>query len=474
MAKDTSRRSFLMASAGGVAAVAMARVGPSAGAAPAVPPAPGVTPGVGEVRGPLDGTELRALPFPAHHVALYWPGSPDAVVRVELSVDGVSFGPVIDAGRDEVGRHRGNGETYGALIAAGGARFARVTTDRPLPRLSVLALDVPPTVGTPDLAAAPIAAAITMPTVISRAGWGADESWRFTNGSETWPPDFYPVQKLVVHHTAGANGDPNPAATVRSIYQYHCVTQGWGDIGYTFLIDEQGRIYKGRNSHAPGDPNGDTITGENTSGAVVTAGHSLGVNQGSVGVALLGTLTSVDATTAAKGALTDLLAWECDRHSIDPYGITRYVDPDGITSSNTPTQPIPNILGHRDVSATACPGDTFYPKLPAVRDAVAARIGAPPDTTPPTAPALNTVTWVKNKFVLSWSASTDTGSGVAGYEVYRATASGGPFTLLGTTSQTTFGDGNVGRLKSFWYFVKAFDRAGLRSVSSNTVAVTRR
>src|SRR3712207_8804536 len=34
---------------------------------------------------------------------------------------------------------------------------------------------------------------------------------------------FFPVQQLFVHHTAGANFDRNPKATMRAIYWYHVV-----------------------------------------------------------------------------------------------------------------------------------------------------------------------------------------------------------------------------------------------------------
>jgi hypothetical protein len=405
---------------------------------------------------------------------VHWAGNPNAQVRIEFSADGIVFGPSIDVGRDEIGEQRRNGETYGAVLAADGASFVRVTADRPIARLSVLALDQEPVASSNTDGPALGAAAVSMPAVISRTGWGADESLRFSNGVEVWPPEFFPLQKCVVHHTATRNSDPDPAATVRSIYYYHCVTQGWGDIGYTFLVDELGRIYKGRNSHPSGSPFGDTITGENDTGDVVTAGHALGVNQGSIGVAFLATLTKRDATAAAKSSLEDLLAWDCDRHGIDPHAVTLYQDPDGITSGYTPTQPIPNILGHRDVNATECPGDKFYPTLPDVRDAVAARIGGGSDTVPPTAPVLNSVTWLKNRFTLRWSASSDTGSGVASYDVYRASAASGPFALVGSTSQTTYSDVNPDRrFKTFWYYVIAVDRVGNRSAPSNTVSATR-
>ncbi len=69
---------------------------------------------------------------------------------------------------------------------------------------------------------------------LSRAGWGADESWRFgPDGSETFPARYFPVQTLAVHHTVTANADPDPAATVRAIYFHHAVTEDWGDSATT-------------------------------------------------------------------------------------------------------------------------------------------------------------------------------------------------------------------------------------------------
>ena len=87
-------------------------------------------------------------------------------------------------------------------------------------------------------------------------------------------------------------------------------------------------------------------------------------------MALLGTLTTHDATPAARDALTGLLAWEASRNGINPEATEAFVNP---VSGATITSP--NIAGHRDYAATACPGDTFYPTLPAIRRDVAALIG---------------------------------------------------------------------------------------------------
>ena len=190
-----------------------------------------------------------------------------------------------------------------------------------------------------------------------------------------------------MHHTAGSNNDPNPAATIRSIYYYHPVTQGWGDIGYNFLIDEAGRIYKGRYSGPAGTRSADTISGENALGHGVTAAHSFQFNSGTVGVALLGTLTTQDATAPARSALVDHLAWEAEHHNIGPNGRSEYVNP-----VNGTRKVFDNIAGHRDVSATECPGGTFYETLPGLRTSVASRIAAGTTVTSSTVTSTSTST----------------------------------------------------------------------------------
>ena len=341
-----------------------------------------------ELHGSLERERTFALPLAASHLAVHWAGQAAAQVTVAFSIDGRTFETPIAVERDEVGETRANGETYGNLLLAGDARFVRVTSDRPLAHLSVLDLDTRGSSGESIRFGSAAVAAVTQPAVISRAGWSADESLRFdATGHEIWPPIFQPIQKLIVHHTATQNQDPDPAATVRAIYYYHAITQGWGDIGYNFLIDEAGRIYEGRHSrtYAPGE----TPTGEDTAGNGVTGAHALGFNSGTVGIALLGTLTGQDATPAARDALGRIIAWIAGSHAIDPHGSALYTNPVSGTQAT-----FPNIAGHRDVNATECPGGVFYATLPALRDTVAAQIaGTPtPDFTMSSSPAAQTVT----------------------------------------------------------------------------------
>ena len=329
------------------------------------------------------------LPAGTTHFALHWRRSPGARIVFRLSRDGRRFGRVRSVLLDELAEGRGGREVYGSVTLARGARAVRVLVSRPVRRVSLLTLREGH-----STRAAPVASAasISQPPIVLRAGWGADERLRFdSSGKETWPPAFYPVQKLIVHHTASQNDDPDPAATIRSIYYYHAVTQGWGDIGYNFLIDEAGRIYEGRHTF---DPPSASPPGEDGRGYGVTGAHAYGYNSGTVGIALLGTLNNQDATPAARSALESLLAWESDRHGIDPQGASLYVNPVNGTQAT-----FPNIAGHRDVGATECPGGAFYATLPTIRGDVAALVGGsapPPTATTGTASSVRTTSATLN------------------------------------------------------------------------------
>jgi hypothetical protein len=316
---------------------------------------------------PISSVRTFRAPGRATHLAVHWRGARGARVRLALSRDGRRFARVVSVELDDLFQAHPGSETYGAVVVARGVRAVRVLTDRPLRRLTVLWLsDRGDSVRSP----ARMASTASQPKVIPRIDWGADESYRFNaSGQEIWPPAFYPVQKLIVHHTATANDDPDPPATVRAIYYYHAVTQGWGDIGYNFLIDEAGNVYEGR--HTFDSPSASSPTEEDARGYGVTAAHAQGFNSGTVGIALLGTLTSQDAAPAARRALERLLAWESDHHGIDPQGALLYTNPVNGTQAT-----FPNIAGHRDVTATECPGDTFYATLPTIRSDVAAMLAA--------------------------------------------------------------------------------------------------
>jgi hypothetical protein len=191
-----------------------------------------------------------------------------------------------------------------------------------------------------------------------------------------WPAEYAPTQALTVHHTAGANNDPDPAGTVRAIYYYQSVTLAWGDVGYHLFIDEQGRVYEGRWSGANPVPAFDTTVPAGADPGLVVAGHAGGYNTGNLGVCLLGNFTNQGPAPAARATLITVLASLARVCEIDPELVVNYVGPTG----NTRT--VLGVSGHRDWNATECPGNTFYPQLPAVRSEVAQLIANPPSPTP--------------------------------------------------------------------------------------------
>ena len=301
--------------------------------------------------------QVLALPFRLSHLGARWQGSEDAVVEVRTATRPGRWGRwqrlhvAHDLGDERRGRR------LSGLVRADGARFVEARASGGQARhLEVVAIDA---VGGRRLKVRTGRAAragVGQPPVTSRGEWGADESMRRA------PPSYSPINRMVVHHTVTPNDDPDPASTVRAVYAYHVRSNGWDDIGYNFLIDASGRIYEGRwaRVHGPGEqPTGESLDGQGVVGA-----HAEGDNHGSVGVALLGTFIGRQPSPAAMDALRRLLAWKADRHGIDPLGTTTW----------NRGRTLPTIAGHRDVGATACPGDDLYASLPSVRKGVAAAV----------------------------------------------------------------------------------------------------
>jgi fibronectin type 3 domain-containing protein len=71
---------------------------------------------------------------------------------------------------------------------------------------------------------------------------------------------------------------------------------------------------------------------------------------------------------------------------------------------------------------------------------------------------------------LTWDASTST---VTGYNVYRGTVSGGPYTRLNSSldAGTTFVDGAVAASQTYYYVTTAVNSSGQESTYSNQVQV---
>jgi hypothetical protein len=208
--------------------------------------------------------------------------------------------------------------------------------------------------GAPDQAHA----GATMPDIISRAQWGADESIR------TWDPDYAPtIKAATLHHTADRN--TYTAAEVpgmmRSIYAYHTLTRGWGDIGYNVIVDKFGRIFEGRYGGLS---------------STVIGAHAGGFNTGTFGVSMLGNYAEVDTPQVMLDAVAAVMAWKLSLYGVSPYGTTQLTSGGGGTSKYAAgvRVTLPTIFAHRDVGNTTCPGQYAYNRMAQLRDMVAARM----------------------------------------------------------------------------------------------------
>lgn len=198
-------------------------------------------------------------------------------------------------------------------------------------------------------------AGTTLPVVVSRAQWGADESIR------SWDPEYAPTLKAAtLHHTADSN---NYAATdvarmLRSIYAYHAVSRGWGDIGYNYIVDKFGRVFEGRYG-----------------GSTVVGAHAGGFNTGTLGVSMLGDYTSVEPPPVMLESVAAIMAWKLSLYGVNPYGTTQLTSGGGGTAryGAGTVVTLPTIFAHRDVGTTTCPGQAAYNRMAQLRDMVAAR-----------------------------------------------------------------------------------------------------
>nr|XP_012140463.1 PREDICTED: peptidoglycan-recognition protein SC2 [Megachile rotundata] len=154
------------------------------------------------------------------------------------------------------------------------------------------------------------------PNIVSRVEWGA-RSANEPVTTITRTPSF-----VIIHHSAGAPCMSKSACStqVKNYQNQHINTNHWSDIGYNFLVGEDGNVYEGR-------------------GWGKVGAHAPNYNSKSIGICVMGNYMNRNPNSAAISAVKNLIQ----------YG----VDLGKITSNY-------KLLGHRQTKATSCPGDTFY------------------------------------------------------------------------------------------------------------------
>ncbi|XP_012228599.1 peptidoglycan-recognition protein SC2 [Linepithema humile] len=159
--------------------------------------------------------------------------------------------------------------------------------------------------------------AAAAPNIISRAQWGA-------RAPKSQAPNLRlkPAPYVIIHHSTSSSCETQTACKqkVKGFQTYHMDSKQWADIGYNFLVGEDGNVYEGR--------------GWDKRGA-----HSIPFNSKSIGICIIGDYSNRTPNRAAVDAVTNL--------------ITHGVQNGQIKSDY-------KLLGHRQTWQTACPGNSLY------------------------------------------------------------------------------------------------------------------
>ena len=185
--------------------------------------------------------------------------------------------------------------------------------------------------------------AIIPPSLISRNEWNADP---FIRGDPV--PLAQPnYTRMTFHHAAccSASTYEEGLAQVKAIQNFHQDVRGWSDIGYHFLMDQEGRVYQGR-------PFLDNRRDLDAPPRLAQGAHVGGFNRGNIGVSMLGCYHPPEGngcldvlSPATKDSLIAMFAYLNENYGVE-------------TS---------DLFGHRDQGATSCPGDNNYALLPQMR-----------------------------------------------------------------------------------------------------------
>jgi hypothetical protein len=188
-----------------------------------------------------------------------------------------------------------------------------------------------------------------VPKMVTRSGWGANESI-----VKDAPEYTGPVQVFFVHHTATGNSYncSQSASIVRGIQAYQVRSKGWDDIGYNFLVDKCGHVFEGRAGGV---------------GRPVLGAHTLGFNTDAAAIAVIGNYDNVGVSAAVRTAIATVAAYKLGAYGNDPAGRVTLTSGGGNLYPKGARATLWRISGHRDAGRTDCPGDTLYSELPAIR-----------------------------------------------------------------------------------------------------------
>jgi hypothetical protein len=209
----------------------------------------------------------------------------------------------------------------------------------------------------------PQGALVARPRIVSRAEWGADETWR-----NPVPVVGSTLLGGIVHHTASTNNytAEQAPAQMRNLYAYFTQSLKYRDMGYNFLVDKYGTIYEGRSGCAVGAVDCDSAT------VAAQGAHTAGLNLNTFGVSAIGNydVLAPENPAAIVESIASLMAWKLAPYGLDP-NATAYIpstDTSGSSKYSAGQTAITQVISaHRDVGKTACPGRYLYPYMGEIR-----------------------------------------------------------------------------------------------------------
>ena len=156
-------------------------------------------------------------------------------------------------------------------------------------------------------------------TVIRRAEWAYIDArpWRLREAAS--------FNRITVHHGGSVIEIGESIDDVEKIIEsmlHEHRNRNYGDMGYHFVVDFSGRVWEARSLAYEG-------------------AHTLGQNEGNVGIALLGNFQEQNPTREQFDAMKVLIELLRER-----YRIKRH-----------------RIYGHRDLARSLCPGERLYGRI---------------------------------------------------------------------------------------------------------------
>lgn len=179
-------------------------------------------------------------------------------------------------------------------------------------------------------------------SIVNRTEWGAAPAKSVEHFEG-------PAPYVIIHHSYVPEACYNPGScqkAMRSMQSFHQDDRGWNDIGYTFGIGGDGKIYEGR--------------GFNVIGA-----HAPQYNNRSVGICLIGDWTSeclIGFTNYDKKS--DLTSFYSFSEELPPQKMldsAKRLIEHGLTEGQISSNYV--LLGHRQVRNTECPGEILFSEI---------------------------------------------------------------------------------------------------------------